>query len=594
MTHLKNQKLSQVISLKKKIKKRPLFNKRKTVFLLSGKPFKKQSKTLKTKINFFNVVYNLIQKNQLISEQTQQRRNKLFNIDSNQVQDIKEKSNSFFLISNVLYFQAWKQEKLKKKPSKKQAKKIIKDRFNKIKRKQKRMRFLRHILLSPISDLIFQPWKKVKLPLTKKKKWLGLNYNRYQKLRIKDKIDFFRTSLGQTLISAEMHAQPDYKNSWVSKNRVLGYNNEDEHMYHKTRSSKEQMKLQLAIVQKNAWWYDNLIQKQRQSLSERKFRLDRPNTAFQLHWKQQKKEPWKDSLLFRRALYEGFGERLRKENKFRLLKIKPYLRRKNPRHEKRNRLYNRNHILLTNLRLRFRIRAKKAARIKQIAGKILRPFYGNLRKKQMNKLLKKSRRQKSKFVTSNETILNRFENRLDVIIYRLNLAPTILWARRLIQGGLVFIQTNQKVKNWTSMYSYIKKLAFPLKLRDPYHLYSKKLWIHSSNQWTKFKFLGQPKRKVSYLVQPGDLIQCATGFLLNQFKTKSWLWQKPIPSYLMTHKKRKACWYWYPQKYAYSAFNHWEQHAETTTSAMMLHKPQFRDLNLKDRVDESFLRWAVL
>ena len=130
--------------------------------------------------------------------------------------------------------------------------------------------------------------------------------------------------------------------------------------------------------------------------------------------------------MFKRALYEGFGERLRKENKFQSLKIKPYLRHKNPRREKRNRLYHRNNILLSNFRQRFRIRANKAARIKQIAGKILRPFYGNLRQKQMRGILKKSRTRKSKYVTSNEMVLSHFENRLDVVIYRLNLAPTIL------------------------------------------------------------------------------------------------------------------------------------------------------------------------
>ena len=461
-------------------------------------------------------------------------------------------------------------------------------------KKRTTLRSLRHNFRSKLSFLFFQPWKKLKPTLTPKQQWLTVSYNRFQKLRPHDRIDFFRTYIGQVLLSAELHSQPDYKDSWFAVNRLFRQTEDQSKVYENTRISKEQMVREMVMLQKKSWWYDNLIQKQPWPLSEKKFRLDRPNTAFQLHWKQQKKEPWKDSLLFKRALYEGFGERLRKENRWQDLKIKPYLRRKNPRREKRNRLYHRNSILLENFRQKFRIRANKVARIKQITGKILRPFYGNLRKKQMNNILKKSRTRKSNYLTHNEMILTHFENRLDVVVYRLNLAPTILWARRLILNGSVFINNPHDAKFWDSMYSSLKKFAFPLKLRDPYHLYDKKLWTNFSKQWTKFKFLGQPKRKISYLVQPGDIIQCATGVSSNQFKTKSWLWQKPIPSHLMTHKKKTFIWHWRFQKYVHKTVNTWEENSQTTTSAIMLHMPQFRDLNSKDRVQESFLRWTIL
>ena len=473
-------------------------------------------------------------------------------------------------------------------------------------KKQKRLRFLRHRLAPKMPDLDLKPWEELKLPPTKKEQWLTINYNKYQKLRIQDRIDFFRTYIGQILLSVEKHSQLDYKDSWFFENRLQwmidgkwSWAKDLQNNYEQTRISREQRLFEITKLQKKTWWYENLIEKQIPSISERKFRLDRPNTAFQLHWKQQKKEPWKDSLLFKRALYEGFGERLRKENKFKPLKIKPYLRHKNPRREKRNRLYHRNNILLSNFRHRFRIRANKAARIKQIAGKILRPFYGDLRPKQMRSILKKSRTRKSKHVTSNEMVLSHLENRLDVVVYRLNLAPTILWARRLILNGSVFVQTQESSNFWNTMYSSIKKFAFPLKLRDPYHLYDKNLWKNSSdsadlNYWSKVKFFGQPKRKISYLVQPGDLIQCANGFFSNQFKTKSWLWRKPIPKHFMIYKKRKPIWHWRFQKYIYKTFNNWEKNSQLTTSAVMLYMPRFRDFNSTNRIQESFLRWAIL
>jgi len=57
-------------------------------------------------------------------------------------------------------------------------------------------------------------------------------------------------------------------------------------------------------------------------------------------------------------------------------------------------------------------------------GKIYFPFYGHLKQKQFNKILKKKK--KSQFLNKNETVLSSLENRLDVVVYRLNLAPNIL------------------------------------------------------------------------------------------------------------------------------------------------------------------------
>jgi len=349
----------------------------------------------------------------------------------------------------------------------------------------------------------------------------------------------------------------------------------------------------LMNIHRQGWWYENLIQKRKKPGSVKRFSLDRPRTAFQNNWKQQKREPWKDALLFKRALYSGYGEVVRKENKFRPLKMRFYLRYKNPRHEKRNRLYQRNTKLLANFRQRNRIRADKAARIKQIAGKILRPFYGHLRFKQMTKLVKKSRRLKSKFISRNEILLNHLENRLDVVVYRLNYAPTILWARRLIWGGSIFVTNLKKTRFWDLMYSSLKKFAFPLKLRDPKKLYSKTLW-KPHRQLAQYKFLGEPQKKISYLVQPEDIIQCAGGISINHFKNDPILLQKPIPSHLLTMPKDEAFWVMRLQQFQHDSFQEWEQVTNPVKSAVFLHPAQFDDLGAHDRVQESFFRWAIL
>jgi len=237
--------------------------------------------------------------------------------------------------------------------------------------KQMEIRLLKKVNKGKLSKFFSEPWKKIALSPTKQQRWLKTIYNRQQKLRFKDRIDFFRTYVGQMIGSVYWR-----KHGW-------------EYFKEELPTPVKQTYFNYYFCHKVSWWYENLIQKKKTPRSAKRFILDRPKTAFQIHWTQQKQEPWKDSLLFKRALYAGFNEDYRKENKFKILKIKNYLRSKNPRQEKRNRLYTRVNFLLNNFRQRYRIRADKYARIKQITSKILRPFYGHLRPHQIKRIVKK-------------------------------------------------------------------------------------------------------------------------------------------------------------------------------------------------------------
>lgn len=479
-------------------------------------------------------------------------------------------------------------------------------RTNKSFELHKKLRFLNHTLKSKLSYLFFQPWKKVRLPLTKKQRWLRVNYAKYRSLPIKDRSDFFRTYIGKLILTTEINSDFDGKTHWLSEHQFRWQGrwiDDDAYTFlvqQNIELSKPRYTENAALLRlhQKAWWYENLIQKRKPSKSLRKFVLNRPNTAFQIHWKEHKSAPWKNSLWFKRALYAGFGEQLRRENKFRSLKIRPYLRRKNPRKEKRNQLYKRSQHLLNNFRERSRIRADKKTRIKQLVGKILLPFYGHLTRKQFQHLVKRSQKQKSKTLTSNEVLLSHCENRLDVVLYRLNLAPSILWARRLILSGAVFITKEQHAKTWELMYASFKQIAFPLKLRDPKELYS---YIVSDDYYTDFyfygiqyKFLGVPQRKTSYLVKPGDVIQCASGMFLNDFKFNTSLFRKPLTSHLLTFTKPKAFWHFRFNRSLSKTFNSWDQIREKRTAAVMLHNPTFADLRWNDRVNEAFLKWFIL
>ena len=467
---------------------------------------------------------------------------------------------------------------------------------------QKRLRFLRRQKKSKLPAIFFQPWKKILLHTTRKQHFLNAQYTRYKNLRIRDRIDFFQTYAGKMLLSTETHSHANDNNTWFPKsymrwktklrgNSVKRSLNND---FEAQEPSLWQTRYFFSNVQKKSWWYENLIQKRYKPQSAKKFALARPATAFQLHWKQRKKEPWKEILLFRRALYAGFGERFRKENKWRPLRMKLYLRRKNPRSEKRNQLYQRTAFLLANFKYHYRIFAKKNVRIKQLVRKIIWPFYGHLQIKQMTNIYKKSRRLKSKLLARNEIILSHFENRLDVVVYRLNLAPTILWARRLIKNGSIFVVSEKTTLSWEKMHASLKTVAFPLKLRDPQKLYANTLWTRATKHWATFRFFNHPQKKISYLLQPGDLIQCLSGNSLHQFKTKAQLWHKPIPAHLLIKKQMTFLWENRVQQLSNRVYNTWEQPTETLNSAVFLQAPRFRDLNAKDRIQESFFRWTIL
>ena len=457
------------------------------------------------------------------------------------------------------------------------------DQFHKEDLRYSQLKIQKKTFKTRVPKLFFEPWKKIEVFPTEKQHWLNNMYVRYQNLHFTDRIDFFKTYIGQIIGTTY----------W--KQYLLRNYNYYRYLYWIPQRSWKRNYFKFKTWHKKGWWYENLIQTEETPTSAKKYILDRPKTAFQAHWTQRKFEPWKDALLFRRALYSGYSEEYRKENRFEILKIKDYLRRKNPRQEKRNRrLYGKANYLLNNFRQRSRVRADKYARIKQITGKMLRPFYGHLRPGQIKYLVKKSKNVKSDILSYNEIILNRLENRLDVVIYRLNLAPSILWARRLIKAGFIFVTPETDRFLWESMYRGLKKFSFPLKLRDPKNLYAKTLWTEDQANWVELKFLGQPNKKIAYLLQKGDLIQCAEGTYLNHFKTQSWLCRKPIPRHLLHAQKKNYAWDWRTQRFRQETFRSWEQSSESIFSTVFLNNPQFRDFDSKDRVKESFWRWAFL
>ena len=469
---------------------------------------------------------------------------------------------------------------------------------------------------SKLSFFFFRPWIKDRVvSLTLRQRHLNKLYKEYENnLFSKERKDFLKTYFGEILKTAYLHSS-DWKGLWVSARTIAhNYQPTKKNIYNLKQKTKTKKKLfspkkipwlfnkpqrkeyqLLKTSLQKGWLYETLLKK-KQSANAIYFELDRPHTAFQNYFKQQSKEPWLDPLLFKRWAYFGLIERGRKEIKTRVPRLKDYLRKRNPRYEKRNKLYWWRRKLLFNFKGRNWIKKKRAARIKQVIKKTYLPFYGNFTGKQLRAILKKKKKKKSKLLNKTEEILSSFENRLDIVVYRLNLAPNVLWARRLIQEGSIFVSSVFSFQNWVRMYSQIKHFLFPLKLRDPKNLYKTKPW-NPNRKISKFKFFLKPTKKIHYLVKPGDFIQSAKTLALNIVKSNTRLFRKPIKKNLFSISKIKKYAWNNASKAprAYSAYK-WQTPAKQINASLFLFDTRFTDLGLKtnDRARELFFRWVTI
>ena len=470
--------------------------------------------------------------------------------------------------------------------------------------KKKELVFLNKKLKAKLSPLFFKPWiKNRRLRWTKRQRFLKKLYVRYQRrYSWKKRKDFLKTFFGEILKITHLHAELK-KGIWFSKREILSYN-----IFRKSKKkNKKKYRLRkipwylvkphgkqyesLRISLKKGWLYENLLRKSAKNAKH--FLLERPHTSFQNHFTKQKKAPWIDALLFQRWAYFGFIEKHKKETKNRNLKVKAYLRKWNPRFQKRNKLYWWRRKLLFDFYRKNQIQKHKAQRIKQVLGKIYFPFYGNFNKKKFDILWKKKKKIKSQWLNKNENVLSFLENRLDVAVYRLNLAPNIWWARRLILEGSIFVNNIFSFSIWASIYGQLKHLSFPLKLRDPKNLYKLTFWDPNS-QISKFKFLWKPTKKIHYLLKPGDLVQSAKSLSINKYKSNKRLFKKPIAKNFSIRTKTKLQWNnGVKAPEIYSAAK-WREPKQQITSAMFLFPPRFSDFHKNGRIQELFFRWITL
>lgn len=478
-----------------------------------------------------------------------------------------------------------------------------------VKNKYKKLKKLKRALLSKLPTIAFKPankYTKKYAKLTSKQIWLS---NRYIWLKYKQAkkkgfgIDFLKTFLGQQfLLAHEWHKDVAINPARIANRplkRFLFFNNEI--------STPDKFARQFQATQKRAWYYTNFVFPKRLPYYFQKNSVTNvyPYNKFLSKWFQHTAVSWVQPLISTRILYSGFLTKERREHKW-LKKFSwiPYLRNKFKIKEKKNKLYIQRQRLICDKTSSEYIRTREKARIKQLVAKTTLPFYGHLCLKQFARIRQKAQIKKSINLSRDEIQLGYLERRLDVIVYRLNLAPNILWARKLIQDGSIYVSASKQAttKEFEKMYANYKQHTYPLKLRDPQTLYKKsdltghylvKKGVNKRIPTAHFKFLLEPLRNINYLTQPGDVILCAPGSLQNQYKTNKIFWQKPIPTHLLTCSQiTNSKTQFKPRSNDLISISNKNQ--ESSAVGLVLFNPTFEDLHKSDRMQRAFMRWLAL
>lgn len=150
--------------------------------------------------------------------------------------------------------------------------------------------------------------------------------------------------------------------------------------------------------------------------------------VFSLPKYKYQRDPWLSPLYHTRKLYRQTRKRV-------------YRREKKPYRLRRLGFYNKFFQLIYPKRKI--VYGQKYPRINQLLRRyIILPFFNHMTSKQLKRLV--SRVKKSNNILSGDNFNSNFENRLDVLSYKLNFAPTIFWSRVFISMGWIWVSNHKK------------------------------------------------------------------------------------------------------------------------------------------------------
>jgi len=347
-----------------------------------------------------------------------------------------------------------------------------------------------------------------------------------------------------------------------------------------------------------------------------KHHWSRPTLAFCTNYYKLRNNLWQSIMKYKRYLYIGGYKPITKAAiKFNIVqKYRPFARNKHPDFFKRNKLFYWYGRLLKNFRGKFVVQSQKHVRIGNVLSKIIYPFYGHWHRKQFKKLTFKIQFLKSMLKSKEELLLSKLECRLDVLAYRLNLVPTLAWARDFVRNGGLYVYN--KNYNWDKVFGSLLNVAYPLSLRDPKSIYTtnydiivwsllkyrflnvfkKNTWVWlNRSQFSNMKFFSVPILNPDYLTKPGDVVQTTPYFLQQQeYKIRLSLLFKPIPKHLYTVSDFRWFWVFYRDYYSLQATAFWQRKSLSYISAVVLKIPKWKNFQYEDRIKSNNFKYLFL
>lgn len=265
-----------------------------------------------------------------------------------------------------------------------------------------------------------------------------------------------------------------------------------------------------------------------------------PWKYYKISWWNYRMNKWLNPLLHNRKLFQ-----------FHLITLKT-AQKKHPHRRKRYKVYAWLNSTLHNS-WSPGLRVKKLFRLRQLLfGKIVLPSLGYLKHKQFLQIKKNTANIKPLGLQNSRSaiFLGKFERRLDILIYKLNFAPTIQWARNFVESGLVYVShlTDKSPINYTA--SLTKRQKFPLlkNLRKNMlnffdsqisgHFWRKK----TSNISRKGFNMPIPRTLAAYRVRLRSIVHWSSQNIQTFFYKG--LFNKITPKYFMQNKNKTINYFW--------------------------------------------------
>lgn len=265
-----------------------------------------------------------------------------------------------------------------------------------------------------------------------------------------------------------------------------------------------------------------------------------PWKYYKISWWNYRINKWLNPLLHNRKLFQ-----------FHLITLKT-AQKKHPHRRKRYKVYAWLNSTLHNS-WSPGLRVKKLFRLRQLLfGKIILPSLGYLKHKQFLQIKKNTSNIKPLGLQNSRPaiFLGKFERRLDILIYKLNFAPTIQWARNFVESGLVYVShlADKSPINYTISLTKCQKFPLLKNLKKNISNFfdsqiSDNFWRKKTSNISRKGFnMPLPRTLAAYRVKLKSIVHWSSQNIQTFFYKG--LFNKIAPKYFMQNKNKTINYFW--------------------------------------------------